>query len=94
MLDLHVERHGYTEVYLPYMINRDTALASGHLPGFQEEMYHDEEDDLWMVPTAEAAITSLHRDEILSAEDIQDTTWRIRRAGGARRRPPDATRGE
>ena len=70
MIDMHVERHGYTEVYLPYMVNRDTALASGHIPGFQEEMYHDEEDDLWMLPTAEAAITSLHREEILSADEL------------------------
>ena len=90
MLDLHVERHGYTEVYLPYMINRDTALASGHLPGFQEEMYHDEEDDLWMVPTAEAAITSLHRDEILSAEDLpryyvaHTPCWRREKASAGR----------
>ena len=70
MIDMHVERHGYTEVYLPYMMNRDTATASGHLPHFTEEMYHDAEDDLWMLPTAEAAITSLHRNEILSADDL------------------------
>ncbi len=90
MLDMHVERHGYTEVYLPYLINRDTALASGHLPGFQEEMYHDDEDDLWMVPTAEAAITSLHRDEILSAEDLpryyvaHTPCWRREKASAGR----------
>ena len=90
MLDMHVERHGYTEVYLPYMINRDTAIASGHLPGFQEEMYHDEEDDLWMVPTAEAAITSLHRDEILAAEDLpkyyvaHTPCWRREKASAGR----------
>ena len=90
MLDIHVERHGYTEVYLPYMVNRDTVLASGHLPGFQEEMYHDEEDDLWMVPTAEAAITSLHRDEILTAEDLpryyvaHTPCWRREKASAGR----------
>ena len=90
MLDMHVERHGYTEVYLPYLINRDTALASGHLPGFQEEMYHDDEDDLWMVPTAEAAITSLHRDEILSANDLpryyvaHTPCWRREKASAGR----------
>ena len=90
MLDMHVERHGYTEVYLPYMINRDTALASGHLPGFQEEMYHDDEDDLWMVPTAEAAITSLHRDEILSADELpryyvaHTPCWRREKASAGR----------
>ena len=90
MLDIHVERHGYTEVYLPYMVNRETVLASGHLPGFQEEMYHDEEDDLWMVPTAEAAITSLHRDEILTAEDLpryyvaHTPCWRREKASAGR----------
>ena len=90
MLDMHVERHGYTEVYLPYMINRETALASGHLPGFQEEMYHDDEDDLWMVPTAEAAITSLHRDEILNAEELpryyvaHTPCWRREKASAGR----------
>ena len=90
MLDIHVERHGYTEVYLPYMVNRDTVLASGHLPGFQEEMYHDEEDDLWMVPTAEAAITSLHRDEILTSEDLpryyvaHTPCWRREKASAGR----------
>ncbi len=67
MLNLHSREHGYTEVYLPYLVGRDTMTASGHLPHFQEEMYHDEEDDLWMLPTAEAGITSLHRDEILDA---------------------------
>jgi seryl-tRNA synthetase len=90
MIDLHVEQHGYTEVYLPYMMNTATALASGHLPGFREEMYHDEEDDLWMLPTAEAAITSLHRDEILSAADLplyyvaHTPCWRREKASAGR----------
>ncbi len=90
MIDMHVEQHGYTEVYLPYIVNRDTVEASGHLPGFQEEMYHDEEDDLWMLPTAEAAITSLHRDEILSAEDLplyyvaHTPCWRREKASAGR----------
>ena len=90
MIDMHVEQHGYTEVYLPYIVNRETVQASGHLPGFQEEMYHDEEDDLWMLPTAEAAITSLHRDEILSAEDLplyyvaHTPCWRREKASAGR----------
>ncbi len=90
MIDLHVDRHGYTEVYLPYMMNSATAQASGHLPGFREEMYHDEEDDLWMLPTAEAAITSLHRDEILSADDLpryyvaHTPCWRREKASAGR----------
>ncbi len=90
MIDLHVERHGYTEVYLPYVVNRETVLASGHLPGFREEMYHDDEDDLWLLPTAEAAITSLHRDEILSADDLplyyvaHTPCWRREKASAGR----------
>ncbi len=90
MLDLHVDQHGYTEVYLPYMMNSATALASGHLPGFREEMYRDEEDDLWLLPTAEAAITSLHRGEILPAEDLplyyvaHTPCWRRERTSAGR----------
>ena len=90
MLDMHVEQHGFTEVYLPYMVNRDTVLASAHYPGFQEEMYHDEEDDLWMLPTAEAAITSLHRDEIIGASDLplyyvaHTPCWRREKASAGR----------
>ncbi len=65
MLDLHVKEHGYDEVYLPYLVSRGTAIGSGHLPKFADTMYHDEEDDLWLVPTAEMPITNLYRDEIL-----------------------------
>ena len=90
MLDLHVDQHGYTEVYLPYMMNSATALASGHLPGFREEMYRDEEDDLWLLPTAEAAITSLHRGEILPADELplyyvaHTPCWRRERTSAGR----------
>ena len=65
MLDLHVEEHGYEELYLPDLVTRSTATGSGQLPKFADTMYHDEEDDLWLVPTAEVPITSLHGDEIL-----------------------------
>jgi seryl-tRNA synthetase len=65
MLDLHVREHGYQELYLPYLVNRDTAVGSAQLPKFADNMYHDEEDDLWLVPTAEVPITSLYREEIL-----------------------------
>ncbi len=70
MLDLHTEKHGYSELYLPYMVNRDTVTASSHLPHFEENMYHDAEDDLFMVPTAEAPVTGMFRDEILDAETL------------------------
>ena len=65
MLDLHTREHGYEELYLPYLVSRETAIGSGHLPKFDDTMYHDEEDDLWLVPTAEVPITGLHADEIL-----------------------------
>ena len=70
MLDLHTEKHGYRELYLPYLVNRDTVTASSHLPHFEENMYHDKEDDLFMVPTAEAPVTGMFRDEILDGETL------------------------
>ena len=65
MLDLHTQEHGYEELYLPYLVNRGTVTGSGHLPKFGDTMYHDEEDDLWMIPTAEVPVTNLYRDEIM-----------------------------
>jgi len=65
MLDLHSSEHGYQEVYPPFMVKRECMEASGNLPKFADNLYHDEEDDLWFVPTAEVPITNLHRDEIL-----------------------------
>ena len=65
MLDLHSEQHGYQEIYLPNMVTAESAIANGNLPKFADTMYHDDEDDLWLLPTAEMALTNLHRDEIL-----------------------------
>jgi len=70
MLDLHVKNHNYDELYLPFMVNRETVKGSSHLPHFEENMYHDEEDDLFMVPTAEAPITGLFRGEIIEESDL------------------------
>ena len=70
MLDLHTQEHGYTEVMLPLMVKQEAMIASGNLPKFSDNLYHDEEDDLWLIPTAEVPITSLLRDEILSASDL------------------------
>ena len=67
MLDLHTGEHGYEELYLPALVNTQTALGSGHLPKFADTMYHDDEDDLWLIPTAEVPISNLYRDEILPA---------------------------
>jgi len=65
MLDVHTGEHGYQEIYPPYMLKRECMIGSAHLPKFAENLYHDDEDDLWFVPTAEAPLTNLHRDEII-----------------------------
>ena len=70
MLDVHVKEHGYREVYLPAMVKRQCMESSGHLPKFGDNLYHDEDDDFWFVPTAEVPLTNLHRDEILGAEGL------------------------
>jgi seryl-tRNA synthetase len=65
MLDLHTSKHGYQEIYPPFMVKRECMLGSGNLPKFADNLYHDETDDLWFVPTAEVPLTNLHRDEII-----------------------------
>ena len=65
MIDLHTREHGFREIYPPYMVKRETMTGSGNLPKFADNLYHDVEDDLWFVPTAEVPLTSLHRDEII-----------------------------
>jgi seryl-tRNA synthetase len=65
MLDLHTLKHGYREVYPPFMVKKNCMVGSGNLPKFADNLYHDEEDDLWFVPTAEVPLTNLHRDEII-----------------------------
>ncbi len=70
MLDLHTQEHGYTEVMLPFIVKQETMEGSGNLPKFADNLYHDEEDDLWLIPTAEVPITNLHRDEILSSDQL------------------------
>lgn len=66
MLDLHTVTHGYREIYPPWMVKRECMVASGNLPKFADNLYHDEEDDFWFVPTAEVPLTNLHRDEIIN----------------------------
>jgi len=65
MLDLHAERHGYTELGLPFVLSRESITASGHIVKFGPEMYRDEESDLFFVPTAEPALVNVHRGETL-----------------------------
>ncbi|WP_018290234.1 serine--tRNA ligase [Verrucomicrobium sp. 3C] len=65
MLDLHVQEHGYTEIWPPFLVRREVAIGSGHLPKFAEEMYHIPSDDLYLLPTAELALANLHCGETL-----------------------------
>ena len=67
MIDLHTSEHGYEDVYLPALVLESTATVSGQLPKFADTMYHDDEDGLWLIPTAEVPITAMHRDEIIPA---------------------------
>jgi seryl-tRNA synthetase len=70
MIDTHVNEHGYKEIYPPFMVKRECMVGSGNLPKFGDNLYHDEEDDFWFIPTAEVPLTNLHRDEILSADSL------------------------
>ena len=70
MLDLHTRQHGYTEVYPPYLVKKECLYGAGQLPKFADNIYHDAEDDLWMIGTAEVPVTNLHRDEILEASAL------------------------
>jgi seryl-tRNA synthetase len=69
MLDLHIQQ-GYLEQYTPFMVKGATLYAAGQLPKFAETLYHDAEEDLWMVPTAEVPLTGLHMDEILNEKQL------------------------
>ena len=69
MLDVHIEQ-GYTEVYPPYMVKRECMVGTAQLPKFADNLYHDEQDDMWFIPTAEVPVTNLFRDEILEAEQL------------------------
>ena len=70
MLDTHTAEHGYTELYLPNVVTTESATANSNLPKFADTMYRDDEDDLWLLPTAEMAITNMHRDEILPPDTL------------------------
>ena len=70
MLDTHTGEHGYEELYLPNIATTESATANSNLPKFADTMYRDDEDDLWLLPTAEMAITNMHRDEILQPDTL------------------------
>jgi len=69
-LDVHTSEHGYTEVRVPYLVTPESMTATGQLPKFADESYQSDRDDLWLIPTAEVPITNLHRDEVLTADQL------------------------
>lgn len=69
MLDVHTKKHGYTQVFTPFLVNEASMTGTGQLPKFREDMY-EANDGLFMIPTAEVSVTNLHRDEVLSAEEL------------------------
>ncbi|ONN27830.1 seryl-tRNA synthetase [Thermosipho affectus] len=70
MLDVHTNEHGYTEVWVPHLVRRETMIWTGKLPKFEEEAYNTKKDDLFLIPTAEVPLTALHANEILSGKDL------------------------
>jgi seryl-tRNA synthetase len=70
MLDVHTREHGYVEVWPPMLVNSASMVGTGNLPKFADMAYKVENEDLWLIPTAEVPVTNYHRDEILDGEQL------------------------
>jgi seryl-tRNA synthetase len=70
MLDLHVEKHGYTEVLTPFMVNAESMTGTGQLPKFKEDLFKIEGMEYYLIPTAEVPVTNIYRDEILEEDKL------------------------
>ncbi|MBU0485997.1 MAG: serine--tRNA ligase [Proteobacteria bacterium] len=72
MLDLHTQKHGYTEVLPPFLVNTETMTATGQLPKFAADLFKTSvsDHDLWLIPTAEVPVTNIHRDETLAEKEL------------------------
>lgn len=68
MLDIHTEQHGYTETYVPYLVNSDSLRGTGQLPKFEEDLFRISVSDYYLIPTAEVPVTNIVRDEIIDAD--------------------------
>ncbi len=67
MIDIHTREHGYTELTPPVLVRSESMVGTGNLPKFGDTLYHDEESDLWLIPTSEVSVTNYHREEVLEA---------------------------
>ncbi len=70
MIDLHVQKHGYREVWVPSVVRREMMFGTGQLPKLEEDMYHCGKDDLFLIPTAEVPVTNLHREETFDSAKL------------------------
>ena len=70
MLDIQTIKHGYTEIFPPFLVKPSSVKIVGQLPKFSEDMYFSEKDNLWLIPTAEVPLTNIHSDEILSEDQL------------------------
>lgn len=70
MLDIHTKERGYTEVWVPFMVNKDSLFGTGQLPKFEQDLFKLEGNDYYLIPTAEVPVTNIYRGEILDAKDL------------------------
>ncbi|MDZ4182893.1 MAG: serine--tRNA ligase [Candidatus Cloacimonadaceae bacterium] len=70
MLEYHIQKHGYTELAVPLLVTRQTMTGTGQLPKLEDDMYHVNEDDLFLIPTAEVPVTNLHSAEVIAQAQL------------------------
>ena len=70
MMDVHTDEFGYSEIDPPYLVKQDTMIGSGNLPKFNDNLYRDEETDLWLIPTAEVSLNALHQGKIIAPDQL------------------------
>jgi seryl-tRNA synthetase len=90
MLDMHVQQQGYTEMHTPYLVREQIMYGSGQLPKFYDNLYHDAEEDLWLIPTSEVPLVNLFYDQIIPSGQLplkitaQSPCFRKERAAAGR----------
>jgi seryl-tRNA synthetase len=70
MIDHHIEKHGYTEIFTPMIVNKDSMIGTGQIPKLADDMYHVEKDDFYLIPTSEVPITNFYANEMLKPEHL------------------------
>lgn len=70
MLDLHISKHGYKEVFPPVLVNRNSMIGTGQLPKFEFDMYRLPDDDLFLIPTSEVTVANIYREDMLDGSDL------------------------